>query len=313
VTALSIVIVSYNTVGILRDCLQAALLHSRALPTQIIVVDNASSDGSASMVQREFPSVHLIEAGANLGFGAANNLGVKATQAPFVLLLNSDAILHSDTGAALVDYLQRHPDVACVGPRIMLRDGRRQPKVFGEQPTLWRVSMQNLGLNRLFPRSRLLRGVDSDHLSGPEMDTGWISGVCMAMRREDFVRIGGFDESIFMYCEDIDLCSRLQQRGGRIVHLDTQAVTHWLGASSKTTAARVRNAVWQQRNMLKIVERRNGRAAGYAARLVLLGGQGLRVLAGLALAPRDGLEDNLLLRASCSRVLDLVGLLRNRS
>lgn len=306
---LAIVIVSYNTIDILRECLQAALRHSRTLRTEIIVVDNASRDGSAEMVRREFPTVRVLALDHNLGFGGGNNLGVEATRATYLLLLNSDAILHSDAGAALVDYLRNHEDVVCAGPKVVLRDGRAQPGAFGEQPSLWRIAMQSSGINRLAPRSRWLSGIEVDHGRGPVMTVGWISGVCMAMRRADYVAAGGFDRDLFMYCEDIDLCARLQRDGRRVVRLDAPEITHYHGASARTMPSRLRSAVWQQRNLLRLVHRQSGTGARVAAQLMLLTGQMPRIAAGLAMSPRRGWRDNLLLRSALIRSRDLLGLL----
>jgi len=308
---LAVVIVSYNTADILRDCLHALYRHAAGGPEmEVIVVDNDSRDGSVAMVREEFPSVRLIAHGRNVGFGAATNIGIEATQAPYLMLLNSDAMMLSNVGDSLVAYLKANPDVVCVGPRVVLRDGTPQPRVFGEQPSLWRLAMQSSGLSRMFPRSFLFRGIDNNHCNSAEMDVGWISGVCMAMRRSDFVAVGGFDPAIFMYCDDIDICSRLIKRGGRVVHLDGPCVMHYLAASSKSAAARLRIAVWQQRNLLKVVRDRSGLMALFCARLILLAGHLPRMAAGLVLGLRQGFDSNTVFLSSWCRVLDLVGLLR---
>ena len=302
---LAVIVVSYNTAHLLRECLTAILDHSG--DAEIVVVDNASADGSAAMVQREFPSVRLIAQARNTGFGAANNVGVQAAAAEFVMLLNSDAILLEDTGRALVDYLRAHPDVICAAPRIVLPNGERQARVFGNQPSLWRIATQALYLSALFPGSESLAGIDGREPNTAEATVGWISGVCMVMRRTDFLAASGFDPEIFMYCEDVDLCGRLARPGSRIVRVDRFAVRHYGGASSPTLAAELRNAVWVQRNLLRVVRRRSGRGAAYAARLLISVGLILRVAAGLAAVPKRGVRNNRLLRTSWLRMRDLVG------
>jgi GT2 family glycosyltransferase len=275
--------------------------------TEIIVVEDASRDNGATiaMTQREFPSVRLLALAENVGFCAANNLGVAASSAPYVMLLNNDAVLLSDTGGSLVRFLQEHPDVTCVGPRIVLPNGARQPRVFGNLPSLWRIAMQSLYLGQLFAHVPILEGVDGLERSDLVRDVGWISGVCMVMRRLDYRAVGGFDPSFYMYCEDMDLCSRLKAYG-RIVHLDEHPVLHYGGGVASSIDAQLRNSLLQQRNLLKIVSRRSGRVTAHAARLLISLGLLLRILAGLALIPRRGLKGNIVLRSSWLRLSDLI-------
>jgi hypothetical protein len=304
--AISIIIVSYNTVDILRECLTSVMTHCDAVTTEVIVVDNASSDGSCVMVRREFPGVRLVSLTDNKGFGGGNNAGVEVATAPYIMLLNSDAILSCDIATPLTCYLKEHPGVACVGPRIVLPDGRSQPKTFGNQPSLWRIAMQSTGLSRIFPKCRFLAGVDGEYRYSADLTVGWLSGVCMAMRREQFMNIGGFDSRFFMYCEDIDLSRRLAVYG-RIVSLDDYPVMHYGGASSKTLASRVTNAVWQQRNLLKIISDTSGAFAMLLARLIILPGLLLRLFIGLAIIPKSGTRNNFTLRAAWARLLDILG------
>ena len=260
---LSVVIASYRREDLLRQCLASIVKHSDMTRTEIVVVDDHSDDDAATvaMVRNEFPFVRLQVLRRNAGFGVANNLGVEASSAPYVMLLNNDAVLLDDAGGGLVRFLEERPDVACVSPRIVLRNGARQPRVFGNLPSVWRVAMQSLGLGALFPGVSLLAGVDGQDRPQPvNGEVGWVSGVCMAMRRSDFLAVGGFDPTFFMYCEDVDLCARLSERG-RIVRLDDHPVLHlgggvgFLGrtavaqrsaAAAQSSQNRV-EAVWPQR------------------------------------------------------------------
>jgi GT2 family glycosyltransferase len=304
--ALSIVICNFNRAALLRECLASILRGADSDSTEIIVVDNASADDSAAMVRREFPSVRLLAQSRNLGFCVANNLGVAAATAPLVMLLNNDAVLLGDAAGRLVRYLDAHDDAKAVGPRIVLANGERQPRVFGNVPTLWRIAMQGLYLWRLFPRLRIFEGVDGGARPGPEDDVGWISGVCMLVRRADYLATGGFDPSFFMYCEDVDLCWRLCADGGRIVRLDDCQILHHGGGQAATVASQLRNSRLQQRNLLKIVRKRSGSAAVRVASLLIFIGLALRLGAGLALLPVRGVERNVLLRSSWLRARDLV-------
>jgi GT2 family glycosyltransferase len=304
---ISIIIVNFNTTDYLRESLLSIYKHSGNIH-EVIVVDNASSDGSVAMVKSEFPQVNLIISDKNLGFGVANNLGVEAARGKYIVLFNSDAYLLSDTPHVLAAYLDSHPEVSCVCPRVVLPgSGDIQPKTFGFTPTIGRIFMQSTGLNRIFKKSVLFRGTDGDYRWAKEMQVGWVSGVCMVMRRQDYLEVGGFDPRFFMYCEDVELCMKLQSKG-EIVLYDAADIVHYGGASSKQLSSKIRNAVLQQRHLLIITDEYQGRLSGFIARLILLLGLVIRLSASLLLAPKRGLSNNELLRTCWARTLDLLGM-----
>lgn len=299
---ISIVVVSYNTSDCLAECLDAIGRYAAA-DVEIIVVDNASVDGSADRVRRDFPEVRLVASPTNVGFGPANNLGVAVATAPWLMLLNSDAILRCDTPGRLVDYLAAHPAVACAGPRVVLPDATLQPRTWGHVPTARRVLMQSLGLNRALPRTPFFDGIDGIDGGRGDREVGWISGVCMSMRTADYVAVGGFDARFFMYCEDIDLCLKLAARG-RVVRVDAHDVMHYGGVSSKSVAAKVRNAVWQQRHLLTILRERDGATAALLSHLFVAAGLLGRLALGATRIPSRGFRDNEALRSAWSRLVD---------
>ena len=301
---ISIIIVSFNTRELLRECLQAVYAQVQDTAFEVIIVDNASHDGSPAMVRECFPEVQLLALDDNRGFGGGNNAGVAAARGEFVFLLNSDAILLHNTPRALVDYLQTHADVACVGPRIVLPSLALQPQAFGHLPSPWRLLMQAIGGGRL--GMRLFEGVDGELRAGREQVVGWLSGVCFCLRRAHYVQVGGFDERFFMYAEDVALCGRLLPLG-RSVLLDDFEVLHYGGASSPSAASRIRNAVWQQRHILLVCRDQYGRAAAVLGSLIVGAGLLLRLGAALLQAPRRGLAGNTLLQTSIARLLDLCG------
>jgi GT2 family glycosyltransferase len=301
---ISIIIVNFNTADYLRECLTSVFKH--CLKAEVIVVDNASADNSCAMVKTEFPQVKLIESAQNLGFGLGNNLGVQNATQPFVMLLNSDAYLQSDTASALVDYLEAHPQVACVAPRVVLPiSSSIQAKTFGFSPTLKRIVMQSLGLNRLFPKSHFFTGIDGDYRWQTEMQVGWVSGVCMVMRTADYLAVGGFDKRFFMYCEDIDLCVKLEKLGN-IMLIDAYDVVHYGGASSKSVAAKVRNSVWQQRNLLTILRDYRGLVAYVLSCVVIAVGLVARLFAGIFSIPKKGFKENITLLSAWARLKDIM-------
>lgn len=303
----SIIIVNFNTVDYLRESLTSVFAHVQG-DYEVIVVDNASSDGSVEMVSQEFPQVRLIASAENLGFGVANNLGAQHALGHHVFLFNSDAYLTTDTPAILTAYLRSHPDTSCVCPRVILPgSGQVQPKTFGFTPSLSRLCMQSLGLNRLFPTSAFFRGTDGDDRWAKEMQVGWVSGVCMCIRRQDFLEVGGFDPRFFMYCEDVQLCMKLQKLGN-IVLLDDADIVHYGGASSKNLSAKIRNAVLQQRHLLIIMQDTGGKCYRWMATLIMLPGLLMRVLAGILLSPKKGWGKNELLQSSWARLCDVLGI-----
>lgn len=303
--ALSVIIVSYNTRDVLRECLDALFKKLDGLAFEVIVVDNASHDGSPGMVREAFPQAHVIELDDNVGFGAGNNVGVQAARGQYLFLLNSDAILLENTPLPLVQYLQQHAEVACVGPRIVQSDRNTQPRAFGHLPSPWRILMQSLGLGYL--GMRMLEGVDGRKRVPDEMQVGWLSGVCLCLRREDYLAVGGFDPRFFMYAEDVALCGRLQREKGKILLVDRYDVLHYGGASSPNLDSRTRNAVWQQRHILQVCEDEFGPIARNLSVLFVAAGLCLRLAAALLLIPKHGIRANPGLKVNWARLCDLGG------
>lgn len=304
--SVSIVIVNFNTKTHLHACLASVAEHCPP-ETEVIVVDNNSQDGSVEMVKTRFPEVKLIASDVNLGFGMGNNVGVQHATHDHVMLLNSDAVLQMDTVSALLDYMCSHPEVSCVTPRVVLPETLTiQPKTFGFLPSLQTVLMQSTGLNHLFPKAQLFAGVDGDYRWAREMEVGWVSGVCMLMRRADYLAVEGFDPRFFMYCEDIDLCIKLANRG-KIILLDDFDLIHIGGASAKTQAAKVRNSVWQQRHLLMIIRDYQGTFQQFAAKCVIGIGLCLRLAFGTLETLINDLEPSMLLQSTWARLKDLLG------
>lgn len=303
----SVIIVNYNTAEYLRECL-ASIYQWMDVATEVIVVDNASTDASVEMVKTQFPQVKLIQSEKNLGFGLANNVGVQHASQPYVFLFNSDAFLQMDTASSLLEYMQNHPEVKCVTPKVVLpKTFEIQPKTFGFAPSFWRILMQSVGLNRLFKKLPFFNGTDGEFRWAREMQVGWVSGVCMLMRREDFLKVGGFDARFFMYCEDVQLCLKLSKLG-KIMLLDDFPIVHYGGASSKSIASKVRNSVWQQRHLLMILQDDQGMFSAVAARLVMLVGMLARLTVSVLKAPQTGWAKNEALQSAWARLKDLIGL-----
>ncbi len=223
-TDLSVVIVSWNTADLLRDCLASLLARADGEGLEIIVVDNASSDGSADMVQREFPQAHLVRNDHNLGFACATNRGIRTSQGRYVLLLNSDT--RTSTGAlrALAEFMESHVDAGACGPRLIRPNGEPQPYGFGGDPTPGYLIRR--ALSRL-----LLRRALHDWGTERVQKVDWVSGACVLARRTAIEQVGLLDEAMFMYFEDNDWCLRMRQAGWSVYYDPLVTVVHLGGRS----------------------------------------------------------------------------------
>ncbi|HRE93270.1 MAG TPA: glycosyltransferase family 2 protein [Fimbriimonadaceae bacterium] len=223
---LGVVIVSYNTKDHLRACLE-----SLGEADEIIVVDNASRDGSPEMVAADFPHIRLIANAKNRGFGAANNQGLDAMTSELALLLNSDAAATPGALGVLREVMSDPSVVAC-GGQLQFPDGRVQASCCAPL-TLWAVACEQFLFEKLFPRSRFFSPYWLTHrllAQGPvPHEVAQVMGACLCLRR-----VERFDERFFLYCEDTELCHRLQ-RHGRILYVPGAVFTHALGASSAGT------------------------------------------------------------------------------
>lgn len=215
----SVIVVSFNTREKLQKCLMAL-----GAEHEVIVVDNASADGSAAMVQAEFPNAKLIANAENRGFGAANNQGLAIATGELVLLLNSDAYVAHDTVSRLAEVFA-DPSVVAAGPRLVNPDGSLQWSAAREL-CLWAVFCEQTYLEKLLPESRLFSTYWVRPLGEETLDVEQVMGACLMMRPGE-----RFDERFFLYCEDTDLCRRLRQRG-RILYVPSLSVVHDLGSSS---------------------------------------------------------------------------------
>jgi N-acetylglucosaminyl-diphospho-decaprenol L-rhamnosyltransferase len=272
----SAVVVSYNAREHLLRCLRA-LEPDAALPLEVIVVDNASADGSAAAVREAFPAARVLEAGANLGFSRANNLGIREAEAPYVLLLNPDAELRPGSITALVGLLEEHGDIGIAGPRTLSGDGSPQVS-FGEglTPFLeWRQQALVRGVRARRPEA-LSRAREA---AGAQSEPGWISGACMMARRSALLAVGGFDEAFFLYEEDVDLCLRLRRAGWRIVFTPTAEVVHHLGRSVQSDPWRSR--LEYHRSHLLFYGKHNGPLQTLLLRAWLMAGAATGLLGSL--------------------------------
>jgi GT2 family glycosyltransferase len=233
----SAVVVSWNTRALLRECVASTLADAADLGgrVEIIVVDNASSDGSVEMVRSEFPTVRVIANESNNGFASATNQGLRASRGTHLMLLNPDTRVMRGSLRAMVSFLESHPRVGSVGPRLVGAQGEHQVSCF-PLPTLAKELWRLYHLDRLYvlasyPLSRFSDGLPQQVES--------IQGACMLLRREALEQTGLLDERFFIYTEEIDLCRRLVDAGWDIFFVPAAVVVHFGGASTAQVSARM--------------------------------------------------------------------------
>ncbi len=237
--ALAAVLVNYNAGPELRQALQSIADDVGSGSWEGAVVDNASSDGSGDQVLAFAPRVRLLRNTENVGFGRGVNQGVAATAAPLVLIMNPDCWLQPGALATLVGELERHPDCAIVGPRILDPDGSVQGSARGDPDMLTGLFGRSTRLRRLLPGLSVSRRNVVDDLAsgGDSRVVDWLSGACVLVRRDAFERARGFDEGYFLYWEDADLCRRLRAQGHHVRYVPTATAVHRVGHSSRTASA----------------------------------------------------------------------------
>lgn len=220
---LSVIIVTWNVRELARACLCALPDATEGITAEVIVIDNASTDGSAEMIGAEFPRVTLLRNDANEGFARANNHGLAHAQGRYVVLLNADTIPASRCLSAMVAFMDAHPRAGAASPRLVRPDGAPQPYAFGDDPSpaylLRRALAQQSG-----------RYLHDWGVSEP-IQVEWVSGACLVARRAAVEQVGGLDERIFMYFEDNDWCRRMRLAGWEVWYNPRAEITHIGGAS----------------------------------------------------------------------------------
>jgi GT2 family glycosyltransferase len=279
---ISIVVVSFNTRDLLRECLETVFAQ-KGLTCEVIVVDNDSRDGSLAMVQREFPAVVAIQAGTNLGFAAANNLAFAVARGKYVVLLNSDAFLPAGTLKRAFATMEASPATGLAGGRLVGRDGGWQPsaRMF---PSLLNDFLSLSGLAARFPHSRFFGRADRTWADPTQpVDTDWVPGAFSIVRRDILERIGYFDESFFLYYEEVDLCRRIHTAGYRISYWPELEVIHIGGESSRQvkrlslSSSGSQLTLWRMRSAL-LYYRKHHKAAVWLAMAVETAWHSLRSL-----------------------------------
>jgi len=234
----SVIIVTWNGKKYALECLEALLERGNALPMEIIVVDNASTDGTPEAIRERFPHVLLVRNDANFGFARANNIGIARSRGEYVCLVNSDVVVPAGCLDKMVQYLALHPDIGLLGPKMLSPNGGIGLSVM-RLPTVSNTICCALGLHCIFPASQLFSGFlmedyEYDRTEDVEVLTGWF----WMVPRIALQQVGGLDERFFMYGEDIDWCHRFLKAGWRVVFYSDAEALHYGAASSAKAPTR---------------------------------------------------------------------------
>lgn len=243
--AITAIVVNYNAGSELRLALQSIAREMAALPWEAVVVDNASSDGSADIAQEFSPQASLIRNAQNVGFGRAVNQALATARAPLVLIMNPDCQLEPGAVDRLTRELHRHADCAIVGPRILDPGGAEQGSARGDPDMLTGFFGRSAALRRLLPGLAVSeRNVvpSSAVPKGESLAVDWLSGACMLARTSALRQVGGFDERYFLYWEDADLCRRLRRGGHHVRYVPAATAVHRVGHSSSKVRVRALKA-----------------------------------------------------------------------
>ncbi len=270
---LSVIIVSWNVKDLLRLCLNSVLEslssgQGHRLSPQLIVVDNASSDGSVGMLREQFPQIHLIANEKNLGFTRGNNQGIAFSDGRYILLLNPDTEVVGDALGDMVAYMEAHHQVGALGPQLLDPDGQVQSSR-RRFPNLSTAYVESTFLQQWGPKSDILKRYYV--LDGSDDETqavDWVVGACLLMRRKALQEVGLLDERFFMYSEELDWCYRAKRSGWEVVYLPTAQVIHYVGKSSEQVLP-VRHIQFQRSKVL-FFRKHHGYWNGETLRLFLL-------------------------------------------
>lgn len=263
-TSLSIVIVNWNTRDLLAQCLRTVYATVKRDDFEVIVVDNASTDGSAEMLRERFPQAYLISNADNVGFARANNQAARESTGRYLAFLNSDTLVLPSALDTAVAYMDQHGDVGIIAPRLLNPDGSLQASC-AHFPNLWREFMILSGLGR--------RWVDPDYPfhatpKGDEtVEIDYARGACLIGRRQAVEPVGFFDEGYFMYSEEIDLCLAVKRNGWRLIYLPAAQIIHYKGKSSQQ--ARQEMLVQFYRSQVRFFYKHQGSTRAWALRQLI--------------------------------------------
>lgn len=280
----SIIIVNWNSVQFLKDCIDSIKQHTAGITYEIIVIDSGSFDGCSQMLSSEFPEVMFIQSTVNIGFSGANNLAYSVSTGQHILFLNPDTELTSPAVNAMLDHLQHRPDAGAVGCKLLNRDGSVQTTCIQSFPTILNQLLCSEFLRERFPTSPLWGMSSLFCATQLPAQVDVISGACLMLRRSAFDQVGHFSDDYFMYAEDLDLCYKLKQTGYANYYVPQGVVRHFGGgctdkAPSEFSVVMMRESIW------RFLRKTRGAMYGSAYRVSTLISSVVRLILLMALCP----------------------------
>ena len=234
---LSVIIVNYNVKEFLQNLIHSIYKAAQKITFEIIVVDNASDDGSVEFIRDKFPEVKLFANDKNLGFSKANNIGLKVAEGKYILLINPDTLVSEDTLEKMIRFFQDNPDAGLAGCKILNPDGSLQLACRRSFPGPWTSFCKVTGLSSIFPKSKLFARYNLTFLNEDQTyEVDAISGSFMMFTKEIYNKVGGLDEQFFMYGEDLDFCYRVQKAGFKVVYVHSAQIIHYKGESTRRSS-----------------------------------------------------------------------------
>ncbi len=258
---ITIAIVNWNTKDLLRDCLESVYRTVRNITFDIIVVDNASHDGSVAMVVKEFPGVRIIENSENRGFGAANNQAFAVMKGRYALLLNTDTVLTEDAVHELFTFMENHDKAAMAGGQLLNRDGSRQNSI-ANFPTVFTLLMNTSILEYLFPEKYPSKRYE--HKEPLEVES--VVGACVLVRKKAMDEVGVFDERYFFFFEETDWACQMRSAGWKVYHVPSAMIYHLQG---KSIGRNIRSRIEFYRSRYKFFDKWRGRSYNVAVSIVV--------------------------------------------
>lgn len=274
---LSVCIVNWNSGDFLRECLISIKESRFRFQYEILVVDNASTDNSALQIKTDFPEVKMLFHNKNSGFAIANNIAIHNSVGEYILLLNPDTLVYSGTVEAMLSFMDTHPSVAACGPQLVNPNTGRIEISAHAFPDLLPLTWNLMYLDRLFPSNSFWAAYQMTYIKDKtEHEVDWITGACILARREAISQVGGLDEKIFMYLEDVDWCYRFKQAEWQVFYLPQVRIAHYRGQSSKLkrenneTKLSVWGAQQYTRSILYFYSKHYGRFKAWLLRIIIL-------------------------------------------
>lgn len=273
---LSIIIVTWNCKEYALNCLHSIFENPIICSYEIIVIDNNSSDMTVNAIQEEYPKVSIIKNSENKGFASANNQGIKQSSGRYILLLNPDTLVHKNSFDSMVQYLDEHPKIAALGPKILNEDGSQQFTGI-RFPNNSNLFFETFFLDRIFPRSRIYgkhKSLFEDYTKPFNID--YAQGSALLLRRSVLDVVGLLDENYFMYFEETDLCYRIRKRGYDIMYFPGSSITHFGGEEEGHFTEK--RLLYYHKSLVQFYHKNYSRPSVFILKIIIMFRSALRII-----------------------------------